>query len=88
MEPQSPVVEGFEDHEVLIGKDNRLYKPLPAIYVENDSRVVSRWRLSLRERLKVLFSGNIYIFIRTYGEPLQPISVGAEKPQLEIPDDL
>lgn len=79
MRPVSPVVKGVE--EVTFAKHQPEYLPLPAI-VCTDGTVISRWRLSLRERLRVLFRGSIYLHQLTFGKKLQPQLLCVEKPQL------
>jgi len=77
MKPISPVVKGFE--EVVIAKDQPEYLPLPAIICD-DGRVISRWRLSLKERIKVFFTGNLWLHQLAFHQPLQP-----QLPTVDIP---
>jgi hypothetical protein len=42
--------------------------------------VISCWRLGLLERLKVLFSGRLWLRQLSFGKPLQP-----QRPQVECP---
>lgn len=79
MEPQSPVIKGFD--EVVFAKDQPQYRPLPAI-VCKDGTVITRWRLSIRERIKVLFSGSMYFAQLTFGDNLQPQLPSVDKPLL------
>ena len=45
--------------EVVFAKDQPEYEPLPANF---DGRSVeTKWRLSWRERLHILFRGNLYL---------------------------
>jgi hypothetical protein len=56
---------------VEFAKNQPEYRPLPANvllpYVE------TKWKLSWRERLRILLSGNLYLTVMTFGQPLQPI---------------
>ena len=61
---------------------------LPAA-VTSQGDVVSRWRLTDDERRWVLAGADVYVFMRTHGRPVQPISlvVGPERrPFDERPD--
>lgn len=46
------------------------YLPLP-VY-EEDGKVVCCWKLSVRERIKVLLTGRIWNWIKHCQQPLQP----------------
>ncbi len=57
-------------------KDQTQYLPLPVIRSASiRGHVVSRWKLSWRERLRVLFSGDIWLMLLTFHEPLQPVKI-------------
>lgn len=84
MIPAQPVLPGqlhFHVLETVFAKDQPEYLPLPAI-VTDDGTVITRWKLSWRERLRVMFSGNLYLSQMTFGEPLQPQLPSVDEPQL------
>jgi hypothetical protein len=72
MKPISPVASGFK--ETIFAKDQPQYMPLPAI-VESDGTVHTRWAMSLRERLYVLFHGSVFLSVLTFNNPLQPVKL-------------
>jgi hypothetical protein len=80
--PVSPVVPGAKLPEVVYAKDQPAYQPLPA-YRAEDGTVLTRWKLSWRERLAVLFTGNLYIWLLTFNQPLQPIQIQVEQPEVQ-----
>ena len=83
MEPQSPVILGrpeLKDFEVIYDKDQPEYKPLPALRADNGI-AVSRWKLSFKERLQVLLTGNLYLSQLTFNQPLQP-----QNPTVDVPE--
>lgn len=82
MHPVSPVIPGEKFPEVVIAENQDEYGNLPAVFLDNGV-IVTRWRLSFRERLKVLFAGNIYLWMWTFGNPVTPVLIEIEKPQLE-----
>lgn len=50
------------------------YQPLPACYQGMpEGRMTSCWKLSVWERLRLLFTGRLYISQLTFGQPPQPI---------------
>ena len=67
--PSQPVDGGH----VVYASDQPEYQPLPAWVRDNPTRVVTRWRLTWRERLTVLLRGDLYLEQMTFGKPLQPI---------------
>lgn len=70
--------------EVVFAKDQPEYLQLPAI-VSNDTsgRVTTRWRLGWKERLRLLFSGNLYVQVLTFHKSLQPIKLMVDCPPVE-----
>lgn len=71
----------FPGHNVVYAKDQPEYLPLPAYKRPGDEGdVTSCWKLSLRERIKLLFTGRIYWSQWTFDGPLQP-----QRPSLEPP---
>jgi hypothetical protein len=82
MKPMSPVVPGFEGEEIVFAKDQPEYIPLPALPVDSAQKVITRWRLSWRERLQVLFHGDVYLWVWTFRRPLQPVALETSVPAL------
>jgi hypothetical protein len=80
MKPVSPVAMEPELRcgvsEVIYAKDQPQYLPLPALAF-NDGLVVTRWGLSLWERVKVALGGSVYLSQLTFGGPLQPVKLTA-----------
>lgn len=72
----------FPEQTVIIAKDQPEYLPLPA-HVAGDGTVTCCWRLSFRERVRLLFSGVIWHQVLTFNHPLQPQMLSADKPVLE-----
>lgn len=64
----------FPEQTIVIAKNQPQYQPLPAYQVPNDTsgRVICCWKLTLKERLKLLFSGKIWHHILTFNKSLQP----------------
>ena len=86
MTPMTPVLPSqplTREHEMMFAKDQPEYQPLPAIRT-TDGQVITHWRLSFRERLRVLFTGSLFLRQLTFNEPLQPQSPSVIEPQLTL----
>lgn len=85
MTPISPVLlnNQFDLPETVFAKDQPKYLPLPAI-VTSDGCVTSRWQLSWRERLKVLWTGNLWLQQYKFNSPLQPQRPTVDEPQFRV----
>lgn len=79
--PVSPVVPGTALPEIVFAKDQPQYEPLPA-HVSADGMVLTRWKFTWRERFRLLFAGDLYVWIWTFRRALQPIAIAVDKPEL------
>ena len=79
----------FPEQNVIYAKDQPEYRPLPAHrYVADPSgTIVCCWRLTWRERLRVLFGGVIWHSILTFHQQLQPQLLTVEKPVMPVGGD-
>lgn len=85
MEPISPVIPNLAWLEKTYAKDQPEYIPLPTLVC--DSRVgdvCSRWHMTWRERLRVLLHGDIYVRVKTFNYPLQPLLLTVKEPLEEV----
>lgn len=69
----------FPEQNIVLGKDQPEFLPLPA-YRSPCGKVVSCWKLSLWDRLKLLVTGRFWLIQLTGGDVLQP-----QLPQVEYP---
>lgn len=70
----------FEEQNTVFAKNQPEYLPLPALYSSSSNgEVITCWRLSLRERLKVLFTGRLWSCVMTFRKPLAPMSLSVDK---------
>ena len=81
MKPVSPTIPGHDLPETIIAKDQEEYDDLPAYrYDDKEGTVLVRWKLSWRERLHVLWTGDIYMFMNTFWKAVQPVMLQTERP--------
>lgn len=63
----------FPEHNIVFAENQKEYQPLPAF--KNNSpqgEVVSCWQLSFKERLKILFTGKLWVCLLSFNKPLTP----------------
>ncbi len=72
----------FPEQTEVIAKDQPQYKPMPAWYDRDrrDGKVICLWRLTLRERLKLLATGKLWHHILTFNEGVQPQLLQVDSP--------
>lgn len=75
----------FPEQTIVIAKHQPQYRPLPAYqYRDKEGTIVCCWRLTFRERLKVLFTGKIWHHILTFNGALQPQLLDTSKPDMPL----
>jgi len=76
----------FKEANCVFGKGQEQYKELPTFYDRNTEEgiVVSCYKLTLIERLRVLFKGNIWVGLMTFNKSLQPQILTTKKSDLLI----
>lgn len=60
----------FKEQNCTYAENQPEYLPLPAF--KDNNEVVSCWSLSLAERLRLLFTGRLWVSLMTFGKPLTP----------------
>jgi len=79
MKPITPVIPGSTEPEVVYAKDQPEYIPLPAHRTE-DGMVITRWSLSIGERLRLLVGGSLWLSVLTFRRALQPVKLDVQCP--------
>lgn len=69
----------FPECNVTYAEEQPEYQLLPALKMP-DGEVVTCWQLSIMERLKILFTGKMWLNILTFNSPLQPLLMSVNKP--------
>jgi len=68
----------FPEQTTVIARDQPEYLPLPAW--QNHEETISVWSFTWRERLKMLWTGRLYLRQLNFRRPLQP-----QSPQVHYP---
>jgi hypothetical protein len=79
MQPMTPVIPGVDAPITEFAKDQSEYQTLPA-WVSPEGTVVTRWRMGWRERFRVLLTGDLWLSVLTFNQPLQPVKLGTQCP--------
>ena len=79
----------FKHQNIVFAKDQPEYQPLPALRIDSpEGEVVSCWRLSLKERLKVLVFGRVWMSLMSFNKPLTPSYLAVDRKDVfSHPDD-
>lgn len=74
----------FEGCDIVYGATQEEYQPLPAERVGRPEigQINTCWELSPEELEIVKKTGKIWLSVLTFGQPLQPILLSAEKPDI------
>lgn len=63
----------FPEVNVEVAKNQSEYGTLPAFHSsEREGHVVSRWRPTFKERIRLAFGADIWVCVMTFGNALQP----------------
>lgn len=79
MTPITPTLPGVDLPIVIYAKDQPEYLPLPAYRME-DGNVVTLWKFSWKERLRLLLTGKLWHEQLTFNHPLQPTRMSVACP--------
>ena len=76
----------FKEQNCTFAENQPEYIPLPAYKVdEPEGRIISCWQLSFRERLRILFTGHLWVSLMMFGKPLTPSYFTTKKSDLITP---
>ena len=79
----------FKDQNVVFAKDQPEYMPLPALLLDTPrGEVISCWKMSLRDRIKILFTGKVWLSLVSFNKPLMPSYLSANRKEVySLPSD-
>lgn len=75
----------FPEMTTVIAKDQPEYNPLPAHRFKHDphGRIACCWKITIWERIKLLFTGKIWHEVLTFNQSLQPQLLSVDKPIMQ-----
>jgi hypothetical protein len=74
----------FKEVNVVFAKNQPPYIPLPAYQDDSQGgRIFHCWKLTIGERIKILFTGKIWIKVLNFKKPPQPIRPMVDTPFLK-----
>lgn len=63
----------FPESNAVFAKDQPEYIPLPVFKAKTpEGQCISCWELSFTERLRILFTGKLWVSLMTFNQPLMP----------------
>jgi hypothetical protein len=63
----------FKHQNVVFAEDQPEYGSLPSLKLDTpQGEVISCWKLSFKERIKVLFLGRVWMSLMSFNKPLTP----------------
>lgn len=79
----------FKHQNVVFAEDQPEYQPLPALKFDTpQGEVVSCWKMTFKERIKVLFTGKVWLSLMSFNKPLTPSIVAVNRKDVYThPDD-
>lgn len=79
----------FKHQNIVFAKDQPEYQPLPALRINTpEGEVISCWKMSFSERLRVLFTGRVWLSLMSFNKPLTPSYMAVRRKEVySHPDD-
>ena len=71
----------FKESNTIFAENQPPYLPLPA-YQDDESggRIIHCWKVSIKERIKILFTGKLWVEVLNFKQLPQPISMMVNNP--------
>ena len=72
----------FKETNGVFARDQPQYYPLPVWKKPDDENgtIVCCWKATWQERLRILFTGRLYLSLLSFNKPLTPNRIYAENP--------
>ena len=79
----------FKHQNIVFAKDQPEYQPLPALRLDSpNGEIISCWKLSFKERVKIMFTGRVWVSLMSFNKPLTPSFLSADRKEIySHPDD-
>lgn len=70
----------FKGQNTVFAENQPEYTPLPALRLDtDDGQVVTCWEMSFSERIRVLFTGRVWVSLLSFNKPLTPSFLSTKK---------
>ena len=70
----------FKHQNIVFAKDQPEYLPLPALRIDGpNGEVVSCWKLTFKERFKIVFTGRVWLSLMSFNKPLTPSFIAVNR---------
>lgn len=78
----------FDGANIVYGANQPEYQPLPAERVGKfeTGQINTCWELSPDELKQIQETGKIWVSLLTFGQPLQPVLISVDKPDVYDPE--
>lgn len=79
----------FKHQNIVFAKDQPEYQPLPALRIDSPTgEVVSCWKLTFKERVKIVFTGRVWLSLMSFNKSLTPSFLAVNRKEVySHPDD-
>lgn len=79
----------FKHQNIVFAKDQSEYQPLPALRIDSQGgEVITCWQLSFKERIKILFTGVVWMSLMTFNKKMTPCYLAVNRKEVySHPDD-
>ena len=76
----------FPEQNCTFAENQPEYLPLP-VFKDENGVVISCWKLSFNERIRVLFYGRLWQSMLSFNKPLTPSFLAVKKSDLFLPNE-
>lgn len=78
----------FEHQTNIFAENQPEYQNLPALKIKSESgEVITCWGLTFRERIKILFTGKVWVSMLTFNKPLTPSFLAVNRKEIYYHSD-
>lgn len=70
----------FKHQNIVFAENQPEYQQLPALKIDGpEGLVVSCWQMSFKDRMKVLFTGKVWLSLMSFNKPLTPSFMSVDR---------
>jgi len=78
----------FKEQNMVYAKDQPEYLPLPVFKNESpEGEAISCWQLTWKERLRIFWTGKLWVSLLTFNKPLTPSFFTTKKSDVLITEN-